>query len=59
VTVPVVVRLDGTEAEAGRKILADSPTEGLHTAPTMLEAAALAVELAGPGDRGVPEMKGA
>ncbi len=59
VTVPVVVRLDGTEAEAGRKILADSPIEGLHAAPTMLEAAALAVELANPGARGVPESKGA
>ena len=43
---PVVVRLDGTNAEEGRQILADNPREGLHSAPTMLEAAARAVELA-------------
>ena len=47
VSVPVVVRLDGTEAEAGRKILADGAREGLVAASTMLEAAAKAVELAG------------
>ena len=46
VTVPVVVRLDGTSAEEGRAILAASPKEGLVPAATMLEAASRAVELA-------------
>lgn len=43
---PIVVRLDGTNAEEGREILAGNPREGLHSSPTMLEAAAKAVELA-------------
>jgi len=43
---PIVVRLDGTNAEEGRKILEDNAREGLVAAPTMLEAAAKAVELA-------------
>jgi succinyl-CoA synthetase beta subunit len=46
VTVPVVVRLDGTSAEEGRAILAATPLEGLVPAATMLEAAGRAVELA-------------
>jgi succinyl-CoA synthetase beta subunit len=46
VTVPIVVRLDGTNAEQGRKMLADAPHPMLVTAETMLEAAAKAVELA-------------
>ena len=45
-TVPIVVRLDGTNAEAGRRILADANREGLVLEPTMLEAARRAVELA-------------
>ena len=47
VTVPVVVRLDGTSAEEGRAILAANPKDGLVPAATMLEAASRAVELAG------------
>jgi succinyl-CoA synthetase beta subunit len=43
---PIVVRLDGTNAEEGRRILADAAPENLRVAPTMLEAAKLAVELA-------------
>jgi succinyl-CoA synthetase beta subunit len=43
---PMVVRLDGTNAAEGRQILADAAPPNLHVAPTMLEAAALAVELA-------------
>jgi succinyl-CoA synthetase beta subunit len=43
---PLVVRLDGTNAEEGRRILAEAAPPNLHVAPTMLEAAALAVELA-------------
>jgi succinyl-CoA synthetase beta subunit len=45
--VPLVVRLDGTNAEEGRRLLAASPSEKVVPAATMLEAAAKAVELAG------------
>jgi succinyl-CoA synthetase beta subunit len=47
--VPLVVRLDGTNAEEGRRLLAASPSEKVVPAATMLEAAAKAVELAGAG----------
>ena len=43
---PIVVRLDGTNAEEGRKILAEAAPSNLRVSPTMLEAAKLAVELA-------------
>src|SRR5213082_645330 len=43
---PIVVRLDGTNAEEGRRILADSGQGNLHVEPTMLEGAKRAVELA-------------
>jgi succinyl-CoA synthetase beta subunit len=43
---PIVVRLDGTNAEEGRRILAEAAPPNLRVAPTMLEAAKLAVELA-------------
>jgi succinyl-CoA synthetase beta subunit len=43
---PIVVRLDGTNAEEGRQILADAVPADLHVEPTMLEAAKRAVELA-------------
>ncbi|MDQ3770534.1 MAG: ADP-forming succinate--CoA ligase subunit beta [Actinomycetota bacterium] len=46
VTIPIVVRLDGTNAEEGRKMLADAPHEMLHSEDTMLGAAKRAVELA-------------
>jgi succinyl-CoA synthetase beta subunit len=46
VSVPIVVRLDGTNAEEGRRILADAAPAGLHVSPTMLDAAGQAVELA-------------
>jgi len=46
ITVPIVVRLDGTNADEGLRILADAAPPNLHVAPTMLEAARLAVELA-------------
>ena len=45
--VPMVVRLDGTNAEAGRKLLADAQLDRVEAAPTMLQAAQLAVEHAG------------
>ena len=44
--VPIVVRLDGTNAEAGRLILADAGKPNLHVEPTMLAAARRAVDLA-------------
>jgi succinyl-CoA synthetase beta subunit len=46
ITIPIVVRLDGTNAEEGRKILADAAKPNLFVEPTMLEAAKKAVELA-------------
>lgn len=44
---PIVVRLDGTNAEQGRAMLKEHESETLIAASTMLEAAAKAVELAG------------
>ena len=49
---PIVVRLDGTNAEEGRRILAENPQPNLFSAATMLEAANLAVMLAEGGDAG-------
>ena len=46
VKIPIVVRLDGTNAEQGRKMLADAPHPMLISAETMLGAAEKAVELA-------------
>jgi len=46
IELPIVVRLDGTNAEDGRKILADAAPSNLYVEPTMLEAAQRAVELA-------------
>src|SRR3954466_2965646 len=46
IAVPIVVRLDGTNAEEGRAILADAGVANLHVEPTMLEGAQRAVELA-------------
>jgi succinyl-CoA synthetase beta subunit len=42
----IVVRLDGTNAEEGRALLAESGAERLYVEPTMLDAARKAVELA-------------
>jgi succinyl-CoA synthetase beta subunit len=44
--VPIVVRLDGTNAEEGRKILAEAGHERIVPEETMLSAARRAVELA-------------
>jgi len=46
IATPIVVRLDGTNAEEGRQILADAAPANLHVEPTMLDAARRAVELA-------------
>jgi succinyl-CoA synthetase beta subunit len=43
---PMVVRLDGTNAEEGRALLAESGPGNVHVEPTMLDAARRAVELA-------------
>jgi succinyl-CoA synthetase beta subunit len=43
---PIVVRLDGTNAEEGRRILADAAPANLHVEATMLDGARRAVELA-------------
>jgi len=46
ISLPIVVRLDGTNSVEGRKILADAAPPNLHVEPTMLDAAKKAVELA-------------
>jgi len=43
---PIVVRLDGTNADEGRAILAEHESDRLVSQPTMLDAARKAVELA-------------
>jgi succinyl-CoA synthetase beta subunit len=47
VNVPFVVRLDGTNDEEGRKILADANLPNVNVEKTMLGAASKVVELAG------------
>jgi succinyl-CoA synthetase beta subunit len=46
ITVPLVVRLDGTNSEEGLGLLADADLPGLHVEKTMLGAAEKVVELA-------------
>ena len=46
ITVPLVVRLDGTNSEEGLRILADAELGNLHVEQTMLGAAEAVVELA-------------
>jgi succinyl-CoA synthetase beta subunit len=43
---PIVVRLDGTNAEEGRRLLAEAAPPNLHVEATMLDGARRAVELA-------------
>ena len=43
---PIVVRLDGTNAEEGRRLLADAGNPNIHPESTMLDGARRAVELA-------------
>jgi succinyl-CoA synthetase beta subunit len=43
---PIVVRLDGTNADEGRQLLQEAAPPNLHVEPTMLDAAKRAVELA-------------
>lgn len=49
VKVPIVVRLDGTNDEEGRRILAEADRPELHPAQTMLQAADMVVALAKEG----------
>jgi succinyl-CoA synthetase beta subunit len=51
---PIVIRLDGTNAEEGRQILADAgiPPEKLQSQPTMLDAARAAVAIASSAAKG-------
>ena len=42
---PIVVRLDGTNAEEGRRLLFEAAPANLYVEPTMLDAARKAVEL--------------
>jgi succinyl-CoA synthetase beta subunit len=44
---PIVIRLDGTNAEQGREILAGVASDRLVSVPTMIDAARRATELAG------------
>ncbi len=46
IDVPIVIRLDGTNADEGRKILEPHLSDKLQLAPTMVEAAEAAVALA-------------
>jgi succinyl-CoA synthetase beta subunit len=46
---PIVIRLDGTNAEQGREILKEHESDRLVSRPTMLDAARTAVEFAGKG----------
>jgi succinyl-CoA synthetase beta subunit len=46
IAAPIVVRLDGTNAEEGRRILEPHLSDKLQMQPTMVEAARTAVELA-------------
>ena len=46
-SVPFVVRLDGTNDEEGRRLLAEANLSGVHTESTMDGAAARVVQLAG------------
>jgi succinyl-CoA synthetase beta subunit len=46
IEVPIVVRLDGTEAEEGRRLLAESAPANVYVEETMLGAARRIVELA-------------
>ena len=47
IAAPMVIRLDGTNATEGRDILRQVESDKVRTAPTMLDAARLAVVLAG------------
>jgi succinyl-CoA synthetase beta subunit len=47
ITSPIVIRLDGTNADQGREILSSHESDRLVSKPTMIDAARKAVEMAG------------
>ena len=49
---PIVVRLDGTNAEEGRRLLGEAAPPNVYAEATMLDGARKAVELAGAGASG-------
>jgi succinyl-CoA synthetase beta subunit len=49
IKVPMVIRLDGTNAEEGREILQTVESEMVISSPNMMDAARRAVDLAGGG----------
>ncbi|MHB1536552.1 MAG: ADP-forming succinate--CoA ligase subunit beta [Acidimicrobiales bacterium] len=51
IAAPMVIRLDGTNAEEGRSILATVESDRVISMPTMLDAARKVVELAGAAGR--------
>jgi succinyl-CoA synthetase beta subunit len=51
IDVPIVIRLDGTNADLGREILQPHLSDKLQMEPTMLDAAKRVVELAGTGTK--------
>jgi succinyl-CoA synthetase beta subunit len=50
IDVPIVIRLDGTNADLGREILEPHLSDKLQMQPTMVDAARKVVELAGAGN---------
>ena len=50
ITVPIVIRLDGTNADEGRALLEPHLSDQLRLAPTMVEAAEAVVAAAGAGN---------
>jgi succinyl-CoA synthetase beta subunit len=46
IELPIVVRLDGTNAAEGRQLLREAAVSNVHTEATMLDGARRAVELA-------------
>jgi succinyl-CoA synthetase beta subunit len=50
IDVPIVIRLDGTNADLGREILEPHLSDSLQMQPTMVDAARKVVELAGAGN---------
>ena len=51
IELPIVVRLDGTNAEEGLRLLEEEAPQNVYTEETMLDAARRAVELARDGGR--------
>jgi succinyl-CoA synthetase beta subunit len=58
IAAPMVIRLDGTNAEAGREILKAVESDRIQSRPTMLEAARTAVALAAASSDGASSATG-